>query len=592
MQINLITIAFLGALWYNFPMRKLLKYLRHYKLESILAPFFKLLEAAFELIVPLIVASIIDDGVKGGRGATYVVYMCLILVALGVVGLISSVTAQYFAAKSAVGFAKELRSDLFAKMQSLSYSQIDGIGTSRMITRMTSDVNQIQSGVNMVLRLFMRSPFIVFGAMIMAFTISVTAGWIFAITIVVLCVVVFGIMLITIPLYKKSQANLDKLTASTRQTLVGVRVLRAFCKEDDEVKHYNKENAALCASQKFAGLISALMNPLTYAIINVGTIILLYYSGLEVNSGSLTQGEVIALYNYMAQILVELIKLANLIITVTKSFACAGRVSEVFDLPSEISQGDGFVAADSKHYIEFKNVCACYSGGANALTDISFTVERGQTIGIIGGTGAGKSTLVNLIPHFYGASEGEVLIDGNDIKDVGDNQLRAMCGVVPQRAVLFRGTIRENMKWGNPQATDEQIMSAINCACASDVVASKDGGLDAYIEQGGKNLSGGQRQRLTIARALVKQPEILILDDSASALDYATDAKLRANLRELDYNPTVFIVSQRTSSIRNADKILVLDNGCLAGIGTHEQLLENCQLYREIHYSQYEKEGA
>ena len=573
-------------------MTKLLKYLRHYVLESVLAPFFKLLEAVFELIVPIIVASIIDDGVTGGRGAGYVVNMCLILVGLGVVGLVSSVTAQYFAAKSAVGFSKELRQDLFKKMQSLSYSQIDGIGTSRMITRMTSDVNQLQSGVNMVLRLFMRSPFIVFGAMIMAFTISVTAGWVFAATIAVLCVVVLGIMLVTIPLYRRSQSNLDKVTAATRQTLVGVRVLRAFCKEDEEVQNFNKKNGALCASQKFAGLISALMNPLTYAVINVATIILIYYGALEVDGGMLTQGEVIALYNYMAQILVELIKLANLIITVTKSFACAGRVSEIFALPDEVAPPVNREKRESAHFIEFRDVCARYSGGANALTDISFTVERGQTIGIICGTGSGKSTLVNLIPHFYSASGGEVFVDGQNVNDIGDKKLRELCGVVPQRAVLFRGTIRENMQWGNPAADDENILKAIDTACASEVIANKDGGLDGYVEQGGKNFSGGQRQRLTIARALVKKPEILILDDSASALDYATDAKLRSNLRTLDYSPTVFIVSQRTSSIMGADKILVLDNGSLVGVGTHEELLENCRLYREIHYSQFEKEGA
>ncbi len=573
-------------------MRKLLKYFRHYMLETVLAPFFKLLEAVFELIVPLIVASIIDDGVSGEAGAGYVINMCLLLVALGLVGLVSAVTAQYFAAKSAVGFAKELRSDLFAKMQSLSFSQIDNIGTSRMITRMTSDVNQIQSGVNMVLRLFMRSPFIVFGAMIMAFTISTTAGEVFAVTIAVLCVAVFCIMLATIPLYKKSQSNLDKLTSSTRQTLVGVRVLRAFCKEEDEIKEYGKNNNALCASQKFAGRISALMNPLTYAIVNVGTIFLIYFGAIEVDGGTLTQGQVIALYNYMAQILVELIKLANLIITVTKSFACAGRVSEIFELPEVVSDGKEIPAGGGEHYIEFRNVCARYTGGANALTDINFTAEKGQTIGVIGGTGAGKSTLVNLIPHFYNASEGSVYIDGSDVNDYGDKKLHDMCGVVPQKAVLFRGTIRENMQWGNPDATDEQIMSAIECACASDVISSKDGGLDSYVEQGGKNFSGGQRQRLTIARALVKKPEILILDDSASALDYATDAKLRANFRNLGYKPTVFIVSQRTSSIRSADKIIVLDNGHIAGVGTHEELLKNCTLYQEIHYSQYEKEGA
>ena len=574
-------------------MRKLLKYLKHYKTESVLAPFFKLLEAGFELIVPLIVASIIDDGITGGRGAGYVVWMCVALVALGVVGLACSVTAQYFAAKSAVGFAKELRSDMFAKMQSLTYSQIDGIGTSRMITRMTSDVNQIQSGVNLVLRLFMRSPFIVFGAMIMAFTISATAGGIFAATIAVLCIAVFGIMLVTIPLYRRSQSDLDKVTAATRQTLVGVRVLRAFCKEDEEIAEFNKKNDGLCASQKFAGLISAIMNPLTYAIVNAGTIALIYSGALQVDGGIITQGEVIALYNYMAQILVELIKLANLIITVTKSFACATRVSEVFALPREMVADGICTKKDGAPFIKFSNVSACYSGGANALTDISFTAERGQTIGVIGGTGSGKSTLVNLIPHFYKAKSGTVEIDGINVNVAGDKRLRGLCGIVPQRAVLFSGSIRENIQWGNGEASDEEILRAVECACASEVVRSKDGGLDAYVEQGGKNFSGGQRQRLTIARALVKRPQILILDDSASALDYATDARLRANLRNLDYSPTVFIVSQRTSSIRGADKILVLDEGRLVGCGTHEELLKNCGLYREIHYSQYEKkEGA
>ena len=573
-------------------MGKLLKYLRHYKLESILAPFFKLLEASFELIVPLIVAAIIDNGVEGGRGAGYVVGMCFVLVALGLVGLVSAVTAQYFAAKSATGFARELRGDLFRKMQSLSYSQIDGVGTSRMITRMTSDVNQIQSGVNLVLRLFMRSPFIVFGAMIMAYVISVAAGNVFAVTIAVLCVVVFGIMIATIPLYRKSQSNLDSVTAATRQTLVGVRVLRAFCKEDEEVASYNRRNTALYSSQKFAGLISALMNPLTYAIINAGIIALIYAGALNVQSGALTQGEVIALYNYMTQILVELIKLANLIITVTKSFACAGRVNEIFDLPDMLSGGKGLPEGGGAHFIEFKNVCACYSGGANALTDVSFTAERGQTIGVIGGTGSGKTTLVNLIPHFYAASEGEVSVCGANVNDIGDEALRSMCGIVPQRAVLFSGSIRQNMKWGNENATDEQITAALKLACADDVVASKEGGLDAHVEQGGKNFSGGQRQRLTIARALVRRPQILILDDSASALDYATDARLRANLRTLDYDPVVFIVSQRTSSIKGADKIIVLDDGRVAGIGTHDELLKSCPLYGEIHYSQYEKEGA
>ncbi|MGN0814154.1 MAG: ABC transporter ATP-binding protein [Candidatus Coproplasma sp.] len=572
-------------------MKKLLKYLKRYKVESVLAPLFKLLEAAFELIVPLVVASIIDDGITAGRGATYVTQMCLVLVALGVVGLISAVCAQFFAAKSAVGFSKELRSDLFKKIQSLSYYEIDGIGTSRMITRMTSDVNQIQSGVNLVLRLFMRSPFIVFGAMIMAFVISVTAGWIFAITIFVLCIVVFGIMLVTIPLYKKSQSNLDKVTAATRETLVGARVIRAFCKEEEEVREFNERNGKLSASQKFVGKISALMNPLTYAVINAGIIALIYAGALKVDAGVLTQGQVIALYNYMSQILIELIKLANLIITVTKSFACAGRVNEILEMQPSLIHSEG--SETSAHYIEFKNVSARYNkGGANALNAISFTAEKGQTIGVIGGTGAGKTTLVNLIPHFYDASEGAVFVDGKNVNSIGDEALREECGVVPQRAVLFTGTIRDNLKWGNENATDEDLSDAVKLACADDVIASKTCGLDEKVEQGGKNFSGGQRQRLTIARALVKKPDILILDDSASALDYATDARLRANLRKLDYDPTVFIVSQRTSSVMNADKILVLDGGNLVAEGTHEELLASCELYREIHYSQYEREGA
>lgn len=573
-------------------MKKLLKYLKHYKLQSVLAPLFKLLEACFELIVPLIVAEIIDHGITAGWGAGYVVKMCLILIALGVVGLISAVCAQFFAAKAAVGFSKELRSDLFKKIQSLSYYEIDKIGTSKMITRMTSDVNQIQSGVNLVLRLFMRSPFIVFGAMIMAFVISVTAGWVFAATIFVLCIVVFGIMLITIPLYKKSQANLDGVTAATRETLTGSRVIRAFCKEEEEIEEFNRRNVKLAASQNFAGKISALMNPLTFAIINSGIIALIYVGAIKVDSGSLSQGQVVALYNYMSQILIELIKLANLIITVTKSFACAGRINEILDMKSSLIHGEQATVVDNAHYIEFKKVCASYSGGAYALDNISFSAEKGQTIGIIGGTGSGKTTLVNLIPHFYDAVEGEVLIDGKNVNSIGDEKLREFCGIVPQTAVLFKGSVRDNLKWGNENASDEEIRQAVETACASDVIASKKGGLDEAVEQGGKNFSGGQRQRLTIARALVKKPEILILDDSASALDYATDARLRKNLRSIDYDPTVFIVSQRTSSVMNADKILVLDGGKLAGTGTHEELLATCPLYREIHYSQFEKEGA
>lgn len=573
-------------------MGKLLKYLRHYKVQSVLAPLFKLLEASFELIVPLVVAAIINQGIDGGRGTEYIVYMCLILVGLGIVGFISAVAAQYFAAKAAVGFSKELRHDLFDKMQSLSYSEIDGLGTAKMITRMTSDVNQIQSGVNLVLRLFMRSPFIVFGAMIMAFTINVAAGGVFAVAIAVLCVVVFGIMLISIPLYKKAQGKLDRVTTSTRETLTGARVLRAFCKEDEEIAEYNKRNEELTKSQLVVGKISALMNPLTYAIINVAIIVLLYVGALNVQSGELLRGDVVALFNYMSQILIELIKLANLIITVTKSFACAGRVNEILDMKSSLKHSDGQSGAGAS-FIEFKNVCVNYGNAAmNALSDITFSVNRGETVGIIGGTGAGKTTLVNMIPHFYDPSEGRVTIDGRDVSAIGDVELRDKCGLVPQKAVLFQGTIRENMQWGKNDATDEEIMSAVACAQASDVISSKEKGLDEFVEQGGKNFSGGQRQRLTIARALVKKPEILILDDSASALDYATDANLRRALINLDYKPTVFIVSQRTSSIRYADKIIVLDGGRMVGFGTHEELLESCEVYREIHYSQFRKEGA
>mgnify|MGYP003911352945 FL=1 len=574
-------------------MRKLLKYLKHYKLQSVLAPLFKLLEAAFELFVPLIVSAIIDNGINGGEGWSYILYACLILVALGVVGLISAVSAQYFAARAAVGFSKELRRDLFGKMQALSYYDIDGLGTSKMITRMTSDVNQIQSGVNLVLRLFMRSPFIVFGAMIMAFIINITAGGVFAVSITVLCVVVFGIMLISIPLYKKVQGNLDNVTVATRETLTGARVVRAFCKEEDEIRSYNAHNEHLAKSQKFVGKISALMNPLTYAIINAAIIVLLYVGAIKVDGGVLTQGNVVALYNYMSQILIELIKLANLIITVTKSFACAGRVNEILEMSPSLSHSARKEAEENSPYIVFDNVCVNYGNAdMDALNGISFTVEKGQTVGIIGGTGAGKTTLVNLLPHFYDVNAGKVSVGGINVNAVGDEKLRDICGIVPQKAVLFKGSIRENLQWGRNDATDEEIMSAVNCAQADDVIKSKDKGLDEQVEQGGKNFSGGQRQRLTIARALVKKPEILILDDSASALDYATDAKLRKSLKSLDYNPTVFIVSQRTSSIRHADKIIVLDGGKMVGCGTHEQLLSSCEIYSEIHYSQFQKEGA
>jgi len=578
-------------------MRELLKYLKHYKLQSVLAPLFKLLEALFELFVPLVVSAIIDNGINGGAGASYVIYACLILVALGVIGLISAVSAQYFAAKAAVGFSKELRHDLFSKMQSLSYSQIDGLGTGKMITRMTSDVNQLQSGVNLVLRLFMRSPFIVFGAMIMAFIVdpSGVSGGVFGVSIAVLCVIVFGIMLASIHLYKKVQGKLDRVTTATRETLTGARVLRAFCKEEDEISEYNKKNGELTKVQLFVGKISALMNPLTYAVINAAIIVLLYVGAIKIDGGTLTQGQVVSLYNYMSQILVELIKLANLIITVTKSFACAGRITEILDMKTELIHGGKTAPADEKSvpFIEYKNVSVNYGNAQiNALEDVSFSVERGQTVGIIGGTGAGKTTLVNVLPHFYDVRKGQVLIDGVNVNVIGDEKLRDKCGIVPQRAVLFKGTIRENMQWGKNDASEEEISEAVAAAQAADVIYSKDGGLDEPVEQGGKNFSGGQRQRLTIARALVKRPEILILDDSASALDYATDANLRKSIKNLDYKPTVFIVSQRTSSIRHADKIIVLDGGKMVGIGTHEELLKSCEVYREINNSQFGQEEA
>lgn len=578
-------------------MLKLLKYLKHYIAQSVLAPLFKLLEACFELFVPMVVAAIVDNGIKGGAGVSYVVYACLILVALGIVGLISAVSAQYFAAKAAVGFSKELRHDLFKKMQSLSYSDIDGLGTGKMITRMTSDVNQVQNGVNMVLRLFMRSPFIVFGAMVMAFVINTAAGGIFAVSIAVLCAVVFTIMLVSIPLYKKVQNNLDKVTVSARETLTGARVIRAFCKEEDEIEKYNAKNDFLTKSQLFVGKISALMNPLTYAVINAAIIILLYLGALKVDGGALTQGQVIALYNYMSQILVELIKLANLIITVTKSFACAGRINEILEMQPALkhvtAEGGSAENISAEPFIKFENVCVNYGNAAvDALENITFDVNRGETVGVIGGTGAGKTTLVNLLPHFYDARSGAVYIGGKNVNTYNDEDLRDRCGIVPQRAVLFEGTIRENMQWGKNDATDGEIYAAIETAQAADVIKSKEKGLDEIVEQGGKNFSGGQRQRLTIARALVRKPEILILDDSASALDYATDAALRQSLKKLDYSPTVFIISQRTSSIRHADKIIVLDGGKIVGFGTHDELLKNNEIYSEIHYSQFRKEGA
>lgn len=563
--------------------------MRGYGKECVLGPLFKLLEASFELLVPLVVAKIIDVGIANGD-TSYIVKMCLIMVALGIVGLASAVTAQYFAAKAAVGFAARLRSALMRKLLGLSYSQIDQIGTSTMVTRMTSDVNQVQNGVNLTLRLLLRSPFVVFGAMVMAFTIDAEAALVFAAVIPVLCVVVFGIMLITMPMYKKVQIRLDGVTSATRQNLAGVRVLRAFRKEEHEIEDFENSTQALTASQLSAGRISALMNPLTFAIVNLAIVALIQVGALKVDGGLLTQGMVIALYNYMSQILVELIKMANLIITITKAVACGNRLGSVLEMDSNIdSSGEETIAL--KGSVEFRDVSVRYAGaGADCLEHISFCAEPGQTIGIIGGTGAGKSTLVSLIPRLYRAGSGQVLIDGVDVADQDSKALRRSIGIVPQKAVLFRGTIRENLLWGREDATDDELWQALDTAQAREVVKDKDGELDAMIEQGGANLSGGQRQRLTIARALVRNPKILILDDSASALDYATDARLRMAIRGMKNPPTTFIVSQRAASVRYADQIIVLEDGQMAGIGTHDELLKNCAVYQEIYYSQFPKE--
>lgn len=574
-------------------MRKLLVYLKDYKKESALAPLFKMLEATFELFVPLVVAAIIDKGITTGDSG-YVLRMGLILISLGIVGLVCSITAQYFAAKAAVGFATKLKHALFGHIQSLSFTEIDTLGTSTMITRMTSDTNQVQNGVNMVLRLFLRSPFIVFGAMIMAFTIDVKAAMIFVVTIPLLSIVVFGIMILTMPMYRKVQANLDRVLGSTRENLTGARVIRAFSKEQEETEHFEKENAALADMQLFVGKISALTNPVTYIIINAATIILLYTGAVRVDEGSITQGEVVALVNYMSQILIELVKLANLIITITKALACANRIESVFEMQSsmewkEASESNGKAEGDLS--VEFDHVSLTYAGaGAESLSDIDFRAKRGQTIGIIGGTGSGKSSLVNMIPRFYDATKGEVRVDGRNVKDYSMEELREKIGVVLQKAVLFQGTIRENLLWGKGDATEEDLWQAVETAQAGEFVEQKDGKLDAPVAQEGRNLSGGQRQRLTIARALVGHPDILILDDSASALDYATDAALRKAIKELEGEMTVFIVSQRASSIRYADQIIVLDDGCMVGIGTHDELLRSCEVYQEIYYSQFPKE--
>lgn len=572
-------------------MRKLLIYMKDYKKESFLAPLFKLLEASFDLIVPLVIAQIINVGIAN-RDTGYILLMCGLLVVQGIVGLVCAITAQYFAAKAAVGFSTKLRHALFNKIQTLSYSELDTVGTSTLITRMTSDVNQVQNGVNLVLRLFLRSPFIVFGAMIMAFTIDVRSALVFAVAIPLLSIVVFGIMLWTMPLYKKVQQALDRVLSTTRENLTGVRVIRAFCKEKTEIDEFDSRNNALNHLQQFVGKISALMNPLTYVLINLAVVVLIYVGALQVNSGNLNQGDVVALYNYMSQILVELVKLANLIITITKALACANRVQSVLELSSSLEKTPEVQAEANPAKVEFRHVNLRYHGaGADSLSDIDFRAEPGQTIGIIGGTGSGKTSLVNLIPHFYDATGGMVLVDGRDVKSYDPDELRHKIGVVPQKAVLFKGTIRENLLWGNPNATPADIDQALEVSQAKEIVDGKEGGLEAPVEQNGKNLSGGQRQRLTIARALVRNPEILILDDSASALDFATDARLRKAIREMANSPTVFIVSQRTSSIRHADKIIVLDDGQVCGIGTHDELLKNCEVYQEIYQSQFAKEG-
>lgn len=586
-------------------MKKLLCYLKGYEKETVLAPLFKMLEALLELFVPLVMAAVIDTGIAH-RDSLYIVKMCLLLVALGAVGLACSVTAQFFAAKAATGFSTKLRHELFSHIQGLSYTEMDKIGTATLIARMTSDVNQVQNGVNMFLRLFLRSPFIVFGAMVMAFTVDVKAAFVFVVTIPLLSVVVFGIILWTLPLYRKVQGRLDRVLGLTRENLSGARVIRAFNKEEDEKRRYREENDALAGLQKFVGGISGLMNPLTCVIINGAVIALLYTGAFRVDSGVLTQGEVIALVNYMSQILVELVKMANLTVTLTKAAACGNRVQDVLEtkssmefLPETGMQAQGCtgkaldgraVVTNAETAVEFKHVSLTYAGaGSEALTDISFSVKKGETIGIIGGTGSGKTSIVNLIPRFYDATKGGVFVDGRNVKRYTKDALREKVGIVPQKAALFAGTIAENLRWGKKEASGEELWRALEISQAKEFVEKKEGGLNADVLQGGKNLSGGQRQRLTIARALVRRPEILILDDSASALDFATDAALRRALRTMDGAPAVFIVSQRTSSIRHADKILVLEDGHMAGLGTHEELLKTCPVYQEIHYSQFDK---
>lgn len=570
-------------------------YLRRYRKECVLAPLFKMLEATFELFVPLVVSSIIDIGIAG-QDKGYIFKMCMMLILLAIIGLVCSITAQYFAAKAAVGCATGLRHHLFSHIQSLSFSELDTVGTSTLITRMTSDVNQVQNGVNLVLRLFLRSPFIVFGAMIMAFTIDVQAALVFVAAIPILAIIVFGIMFITRPMYKKVQSGLDKILGITRENLVGVRVIRAFNKENEEVRRFKQSNEQLNHLQKFVGKISGLMNPLTYVVVNVSIIVLIWIGAIRVNAGTLSTGQVIALYNYMSQILVELIKLANLIISVTKALACANRIDEIFCVQSEMVDGKIDIKKQKEQknsnvqtpIIEFKNVSLKYKGGGEeAISDINFKVNRGETVGVIGGTGSGKSSLIGLIPRFYDATKGEVLIDGVNVKEYTQESIRSKVAVVMQKALLFKGTIRDNVKWGKQDATDEEIMTALEVSQAKEFVEKKDGVLDAFVDQAGKNLSGGQRQRLTIARAVVGQPDILILDDSSSALDFATDAALRNSIRNMTPSPTLFIVSQRAASMMHADKIIVLDDGIITGIGTHKELLASCEVYQEIYHSQF-----
>ncbi len=573
-------------------MKRLLRYLTPYTKECILGPLFKLLEATFELFVPLVIASIIDRGIGTGDTA-YIWKMGAVLIGLALIGLVSAITAQYFAAKAAVGFAASLKHALFGHIQSLSFSARDELGTSTMVTRLTSDVNQVQSGLNLTLRLFLRSPFIVFGSMIMAFIVDPGAAWIFAVAIPILMIVVFGIMLFTMPLYKKTQTNLDGVTGSVRENLTGVRVIRAFRKEKDETESFILKNDALTKLQEYVGKISAAMNPVTYLILNAALIVLLYSGAVRVDAGHITQGEVVALVNYLSQILVELIKLANLIIQMTRGLACADRIANVLEIPAGMESGSRSPEEAADDIIVFDDVSLMYRGaGAEAVSHITLHVKKGETIGVIGPTGCGKSTLVNMIPRFYDATQGTVKIDGIDVKEYDLQALRGRIAVVPQKAQLFKGTIAENLRWGNPEATEEQMNEALKIAQAYEFVSTRQGGLNAPVEQNGKNFSGGQKQRLTIARALIRKPDILILDDSASALDLATDAALRKAIRQMEGSPTVFIVSQRTASLMHADQIVVLEDGEVSGIGTHEKLIGSCPLYQEIYYSQFPKETA